>query len=679
VLFLRELCRDGLDRGLLVQRHGVWRWTTTPLRVGARLQELLDARVGQLAGEIYEVAALLALGEPLPRSLLTELVSPTAVDELDRRGLLDDTPEVAAEPSVRLSHPLYAEGLRGRLGPLETADLYARLADGLAARSSITDDDRLRIAVWSVTSGRPVPAPVLAAAARAALGRGDPALAERLARAAPTEPAARLVLGEALTALRRDEEAEAVLASLDDAGPDKLDEGSHSRDLSWQTRVAVARLVAHRSPALPLDTARELTAAVRDRVEPAERDLVDAALADTLGYHGHIAEAGELAWRVLRSPNPAARAMALGPAVTWLVRAGRADEAVAAGRAVLTDVLARPDTMPATPTVVVSSLGTALVAAGRLEDVDELCATVETLPVDQPGRTEGTVALLRGLTTLLRGRPRTARQDLGMAVLGFERAGTVGHQAFALASLAEAKAQHGEVDLAVETWQMLPRNLRDDLPFDLRRSEAWVRMVRDDARAAARHAVEGADAAQAAGAPFFEMVLAYTAMQMGALDQAPRVAALAPAMQGALAEAVGTHADALVRGDGTALEHVAEQFERLGLRLFSAEAAVHAALAHRRAGSASRARLASTRAAELRAGCEGARTPTLAQAAIVADLTEREREIALLAARGMTSRQIAERLGISVRTVDNQLGRVYTKLDVTGRRELAAAVDQLDD
>jgi DNA-binding CsgD family transcriptional regulator len=48
-----------------------------------------------------------------------------------------------------------------------------------------------------------------------------------------------------------------------------------------------------------------------------------------------------------------------------------------------------------------------------------------------------------------------------------------------------------------------------------------------------------------------------------------------------------------------------------------------------------------------------------------------------MAAQGMSSRRIADKLGVSVRTVDNQLGRVYTKLAVSGRRELAEMVDRL--
>jgi DNA-binding CsgD family transcriptional regulator len=69
--------------------------------------------------------------------------------------------------------------------------------------------------------------------------------------------------------------------------------------------------------------------------------------------------------------------------------------------------------------------------------------------------------------------------------------------------------------------------------------------------------------------------------------------------------------------------------------------------------------------------CEGARTPALAGGSLVGDLTPREREVALLAGQGLSSRAIAERLEVSVRTVDNQLGRAYRKLGVTSRAELA--------
>jgi len=43
-----------------------------------------------------------------------------------------------------------------------------------------------------------------------------------------------------------------------------------------------------------------------------------------------------------------------------------------------------------------------------------------------------------------------------------------------------------------------------------------------------------------------------------------------------------------------------------------------------------------------------------------------------LVARGLTNRQIAERLGISVRTVDRHVENLLRKLDLAGRAQIAA-------
>lgn len=51
-------------------------------------------------------------------------------------------------------------------------------------------------------------------------------------------------------------------------------------------------------------------------------------------------------------------------------------------------------------------------------------------------------------------------------------------------------------------------------------------------------------------------------------------------------------------------------------------------------------------------------------------LTDREREIAALAARGLTNRQIAQHLVLSVRTVETHVGRVLGKLGFSSRGQL---------
>jgi len=69
-----------------------------------------------------------------------------------------------------------------------------------------------------------------------------------------------------------------------------------------------------------------------------------------------------------------------------------------------------------------------------------------------------------------------------------------------------------------------------------------------------------------------------------------------------------------------------------------------------------------------------ASTPALETAPQPVALTKREREVATLAARGLSSREIAGTIVVSTRTVENHLQRAYEKLGVSGRSELAEAL-----
>ncbi len=53
------------------------------------------------------------------------------------------------------------------------------------------------------------------------------------------------------------------------------------------------------------------------------------------------------------------------------------------------------------------------------------------------------------------------------------------------------------------------------------------------------------------------------------------------------------------------------------------------------------------------------------------ELTAREELVAGVVARGLSNREVAAELGISVKTVEHHLGRIYTKLGVRSRTQLA--------
>ncbi|MFG2883488.1 LuxR C-terminal-related transcriptional regulator [Streptomyces sp. NPDC048297] len=155
-----------------------------------------------------------------------------------------------------------------------------------------------------------------------------------------------------------------------------------------------------------------------------------------------------------------------------------------------------------------------------------------------------------------------------------------------------------------------------------------------------------------------EVFAAYDAVRLGAPE---RAAGRLPA-DGVFAR----HAEALARRDGTGLDRVAEELTERGFVLFAAEACAQAVRAHRDPRAA---RLSRTRAVALARRCQGARTPALS-GLVLGELTARQRQIVALAAAGLSNRQIAERLTLSVRTVGNHLYSAYTRLGASDRGAL---------
>ncbi|MGW7255327.1 LuxR family transcriptional regulator AbsR2 [Streptomyces sp. NPDC054834] len=195
---------------------------------------------------------------------------------------------------------------------------------------------------------------------------------------------------------------------------------------------------------------------------------------------------------------------------------------------------------------------------------------------------------------------------------------------------------------------------------EVREAAAWAREglrdVPDDP--ACRKELAVAQSEFAGGCGDGDMYARYEAVRLGTPEQA---AGDLPA-GGVFAR----HTDALARGDGPALDRAAEALRQRGFLLFAAEAYAQAAHAHRDPGAA---RTSRTRALALARRCQGARTPALS-GLVLGELTARQRQIVALAATGLSNRQIAERLTLSVRTVGNHLYSAYTRLGASDRAQL---------
>jgi DNA-binding CsgD family transcriptional regulator len=169
-----------------------------------------------------------------------------------------------------------------------------------------------------------------------------------------------------------------------------------------------------------------------------------------------------------------------------------------------------------------------------------------------------------------------------------------------------------------------------------------------------------------------EVLCLQTATQFGDYSGALRLRELEAMVEGPRVGVAARFAEALRDGGAAELVVVSEEFERLGDLVAAVDAAAHAALAYRSQGRRGSALGCSTRADALAEQCGGAWTPALRQASEPVPFTDREREIVMLIGEGLSSREIAERLTLSVRTVESHVYRAMLKTGTTSRDELAA-------
>jgi DNA-binding CsgD family transcriptional regulator len=665
VLYLRNIVEQEVADGRIVQRDGYWRWLGDPV-MPPGLVELIESRIGTLPAPVSEVIDVLAVGEPIELAALRRIADPAAVEEADTRGIITVEP-VGGGIEVRVAHPLYAEVRRRHAAPTRLRRLRGLVAAELAATDDRDDIQVLvRRASLTVDSDLEPDADLLVRAAHGAVWLADLPLADRLAAAAiraGAGPEPNFVRAHALSWSGRGAEAEAVFAQI---RADQLTEPERAR-------LAFLR-------------ASNMLWALGDPVRA--KAIIDGAAGGTSAQARRYIDAFlTVYWFATDQPDRATRASenltlddlppVVGAEIAWVLAtifadAGRTTEAVAVAEAGYT-AAARSFDAPHMRFNIADSHVSALLLAGRIADALEVAERVRQQAADLPGAAQLLGAAVAGRAALGAGRLQPAGALLEQAV-GLSATHALGWGYRYSVSRAIALAMCGSTAEAATVLAAVDSQRRPFRPLDCERSvaRAWVAAGQGAVSEAITILLAAAERASAKGEFGTEVVCLQTAAQFGDHSSALRMGELASIVEGSRVDVARRFVVALRDGDAAELAAVSEEFERIGDLVAAVDAAAQAALAYRGQGLRGSAFGCAARADALAERCGGAWTPALRQVSAPVPFTDREREIIVLIGEGLSNRAVAERLTLSVRTVESHIYRAMAKTGTTSREELAA-------
>lgn len=667
-LLVRELLLAGVESGTLVPHDQRW-FLDGELPASTRLVDLVDSRLGQLSDTARAAVELLALADPVDPYLLHDLIAHDDLLTLEQVRVVELRHDDSA-PALTFVHPLYGEVLRAGLPHGRRTAIARQLCTAIGRRGAATVDP-LRLAAWRLDGGL-ASSEELTDAAELALRRMAVPLAARLARAATLHgdaPRATSALGMALGALGHVDEALDHLRRV----------VATSADPALRVKAVVAIANLHVAPLARFDDAFALLAAELDRTDlpPTLRDEVGAATTLLHMLLGQLDEAADGAARLVGSGHASDRTRLLALTSGSLADALRLrPDAVHAQVRTGFDLLEHAtDAPPNTADLLHANTCAAVMLAGELDQARRLCKEQRTLAVARDAI--DCVALWTLLTAQLAMAEGNVRDSAVLANDVVQLCTTSDN--LALGPLARVEAAHaaavmGDIDRARRHLDAVPEPWRTTRRIQSRDGtvRSWLAAHEQGTDAAAEQAIDAGDRADVDGVLGWAVDAWHVAVRLGRADGAAARLRRAAARSGvARVTLLADHATAVAGRDAESLVEVARRFGSSGYRLLAAEAAAQAAEFHRRIGRSESARRAAALGTTLLPEGAGAATPALTELTLDVGLTPREREISLLAARGASSQDIADRLGLSRRTVDNRLTRVYAKLGIAGRAELA--------
>ena len=674
-LFIREVLLSAQETEQLLTTPDGISLAELPLR-SPRLVDAVKGRLAHLSPELHQALLHLAFAEPCGTAELTSVADTDALAALEAAELIETSLD-QRRLSVRLAHPLHGEVLRASTPLLQRRAILATLARDLQATGARRRSDIVKLARLAVDGGVDVSVDLLVRAASLVYHNGDPVLCERIGR-------------KAFEASNRFDAGWELANCLYQAGDLRA---FREHVPAWRAsatndaqQLAVAMLEAQNEFWYAGDMARveaitaEALATYPEDVGEGggKRNELVANLALFVTLAGDPQRGWQLAEPLLELGPSAALIRGAVSASTALGHLGRVDDAVK----VLDRALETFGIIGIEATGLSQRVTAATRAGTNCWRGDLPAAWADTETALHSAVSEFQISAANYASTglhILAGRPSKALPLMERAIEWYGRTtGGSTEYRWMLARLALVHANAGNPDLAERALVEFDADDSPGIVFDqeaevARARVALLRGFPEEARRLLR-ATHASVAAH--GLVGGELMAAYELVRLDRVEEvAERMAELAPLVQGLLFPAVAEHAAALMTADVGRLGAVADRFSDLGILLFASEAAAHASEAARRAGDQRAATRWLSRATELRAMCDDGVVATPIIDAGPVTLTRREREIGLLAAQGLASKEIGERLFISRRTAENHLAKVYDKVGVRTRAELARVFD----
>lgn len=687
-LALRELLRPVECGGVMVRNDAIWS-IHADASAPSGIVELLTSRLDGMNEPELAVLTTLALCEPLPVEVCEQIGGVDAFESLLRYGYLRTLRRsedihggwifkrrpTATVNEVRLDHPLIGDVAIARASARAIRTHYIAAATAL---NRYSDDpfEAVRATLWRLKAGEELSVDELLLAAQREYRQGSYHRCGELARAAWEREkrfAAGHLLGFAMGRAGRCNEANELLSVVESVAVTEWD----------LAQVTLTRAEILHQGLGDAEAADELCRRTEAKLTDSKiRGEVTAYRAVNVAQAGKFFETMTMLEPFLDHAVAGDRAFvkASYPAGVALAHLGRSDDATALALQAMPihEALWEREWFQTEPGVHHVTTLMAMISAGRYVEAEDLLAIArEATRESDPPYAYAWMCLLSGRVALRHGRCMDAIGHSRIAIDLFRRGSFLGPVAWGHAGLAAACALHGDLDAARQELQHVAALPNAGLATSLvAEANGWLWANSGDLIKAREAFVHGATDAVVRGDNLGALHLWLGVARCG--DPALALEGLRPLVDGyqgdnaqfcvSVAEALeGTHGRTTI--DAVIAQCATRKMDLLAAEVCIADAAVLEARGERR--NATRR----IDAARTFLQCsQGGQTPLSAGFLASRPLSGRERDIAHLAAQRMASKQIGARLGISARTVDNHLGRIYRKLEISGRDELADAL-----